>query len=85
MRAVRIILWSVVLLTLIGIGVAKMLLPKPFAKAPTAAALSDGDPHADRSGREELLDRQPSRPRLGGGFHFHELPGLLPDHVASDG
>lgn len=33
MKTVRIILWCMVLLTLIGIAVGKMLLPKPFAQA----------------------------------------------------
>lgn len=39
MKTVRIILWSVVLLTLIGIAVGKMLLPKPLAQASTSPQL----------------------------------------------
>ena len=39
MRAIRIILWSVVLLTLIGVVLGKMLLPKPLTKAPSPPQL----------------------------------------------
>lgn len=70
MKAVRIILWAVVLLTLIGIVVAKVLVPRPAAQALSVPSSSSAPQQLYPTPPITLVD-QDGKPFSTGDLHGH--------------